>query len=91
MRRSRGTTRKPLKRGPRPRKFGRELQPLTISIEDAAALLGMTKRTLMGHLRRTNARCLIRLGNYRLDHRGFFLWCRSMGFESANAAVGGGR
>jgi hypothetical protein len=82
--------RKPPVAPPRGRTSVRDYRPLTISIEDAAALLGMSKRTLMGHLRRTNARCLIRLGNYRLDYRGFFLWCRSMGFESANAAVGGG-
>jgi len=82
-------SRKPPKASGQSKRRRSEYRPLTISIEDAAELLGMSKRTLMNHLRRTNARCLIRLGNYRLDYRGFFLWCRSMGFESANAAVGG--
>jgi hypothetical protein len=58
---------------------------LTISLEEAAAHLRMTPRTLLTHLRRTGARCLVQLNSrtIRIDQRGFFQWCRGLGFPSA--------
>jgi hypothetical protein len=71
-------------RGPPPRTRSRSA-PLTLSFEEAAQELQMRPRTLLGHLRRTDAPCLVRIGNrYRLDRKGFFKWCRRLGFESAS-------
>ena len=75
-------------RGP-PRKRGR--QPLSISFVEAAADLLMAPRTLLGLLKRTHASCLVRTptGRFRLDRKGFYRWCRRMGFESALESRGG--
>ena len=63
-------------------------RPLTISFQEAAELLGMRERTLRAHLKRTDARCLVWIGKRsRLDYKGFFKWCRSLGFESADARI----
>jgi len=63
--------------------------PLTISFAEAARLLDMQPRTLRLHLKRTDARCLVVIGNrYRIDRKGFFRWCRLLGFESAGRLGG---
>lgn len=68
------------RRGHPPERIG----PLTLPLRDAAAQLDMHPRTLMLHLRRTDAHCLVKVGSrFRIDRKGFFRWCRQLGFESA--------
>jgi hypothetical protein len=83
---ARSRSRKPLGRDGRRSKGPRASNPrLTISFEEAAELLQMRPRTLRAHLKRTDARCLVPIGKrYRLDCKGFFRWCRNLGFESAS-------
>jgi len=59
--------------------------PLTLSFEEAAGELLMRPRTLVTWLKKTQATCLVRgpTGRLRLDRKGFYRWCRRMGFESA--------
>jgi len=60
--------------------------PLAISWEEAAFLVSMHPRTLKLHLKRTDAACLVRIGkHYRVDRKGFYRWCRQMGFEGASS------
>jgi len=60
--------------------------PLAISWEEAAHLVDMHPRTLKHHLKRTDAACLVRIGKrYRLDRKGFYRWCRQLGFEGASS------
>ena len=58
---------------------------LTIPIEEAADMLQMRPRTLREHLKRTDAPCLVWIGKRcRIDCKGFYRWCRNIGFTSAN-------
>ena len=66
------------------KKPAQRIGPLTLPLREAAAELDMHPRTLMHHLRRTDAHCLVKVGNrFRIDRKGFFRWCRQLGFESA--------
>jgi hypothetical protein len=57
---------------------------MILPLREAAAELGWHPRTLLKHLRRTDAACLVQVGKrFRLDRKGFFRWCRQLGFESA--------
>jgi len=57
---------------------------ITLPFKEAAAMLGISQRTLMRHLKRTNAACVVkRVGRPKLDEEGFYGWCRAQGFQGA--------